>query len=251
MAKIVLVHGAFHELWGPHEITARWVPALRDGLWHHGEEITERDVTVAFYGDYFRPDPETTSADDLDAAQHAGELNLSEHLPGGAEMLPALAGAIGQRMLERVEYLTGVLAQNPEVKERCIARVTERLGADTRVVVAHSLGTVVTVMALERNPGFELPLLVTLGSPLGAPFLQERFDRDGELAAWPGGVQRWVNVSAVGDRACVEPRLAKYFGPGVDDRLVDNGDRAHDVEPYLNASVTGAAIAAALRGEAA
>ena len=29
MAKIVLVHGAFHELWGPHEITARWVPALR------------------------------------------------------------------------------------------------------------------------------------------------------------------------------------------------------------------------------
>jgi pimeloyl-ACP methyl ester carboxylesterase len=249
VAKIVLVHGAFHELWGPHEITARWVPALRDGLWHHGVEITDRDVTVAFYGDYFRPDPETTSAGDLEAAQHAGELDLTEHLPGGAEMLPALADAIGQRTLERIEYLAGVLAQQPDVKERCIARVTERLGADTRVVVAHSLGTVVTVMALERNPGFVLPLLVTLGSPLGAPFLQERLDRDGDLAAWPGGVQRWVNVSAVGDRACIEPRLAKCFGSRVDDHLVSNGDRAHDVEPYLNASVTGAAIAAALKGD--
>ncbi len=33
------------------------------------------------------------------------------------------------------------------------------------------------------------------------------------------------------------------------DHLVDNGHRAHDVEPYLNARVTGAAIASALRGE--
>ena len=249
MAKIVLVHGAFHELWGPHEITARWVPALRDGLWHHGVEVSDRDVAVAFYGDYFRPDPETMSADDVDAAQHTGELNLAEHLPGGAEMLPALADAIGQRMLDRIVYLTGVLATQPDVKDRCVARVTERLGADTRVVVAHSLGTVVTFMALERNPGFELPLLVTLGSPLGAPFLQDRIDRVDGFAAWPGGAQRWVNVAAVGDRACVEPQLAKCFGPSVEDHTVNNGDRAHDVEPYLNARVTGAAIAAALRGQ--
>ena len=249
MAKIVLVHGAFHELWGPHEITARWLPALRDGLWHHGAEITERDVAVAFYGDYFRPDPEVMSPEDVEAAQHAGELNLTEHLPGGADTLPALADAIGQRMLDRVMYLAGILTTQPDVKDRCVSRVTERLGADTRVVVAHSLGTVVTLMALGRNPGFELPLLVTLGSPLGAPFLQERLDRVDGFAEWPGGVQHWVNVAAVGDRACVEPTLAKCFGPRVEDHVVSNGDRAHDVEPYLNARVTGEAIAAALRGD--
>ncbi len=248
MAKIVLVHGAFHELWGPHEITARWVPALRDGLWHHGVEVSERDVAVAFYGDYFRPDPETESADEVEAAQHAGELDLTEQLPGGADMLPALADAIGQRTLDRVTYLAGVLATKPDVKDRCVARVTERLGADTRIVIAHSLGTVVTVMALERNPGFELPLLVTLGSPLGAPFLQDRLDHVDGVAAWPGAVQRWVNVAAVGDRACVEPQLARCFGPRVEDHRVNNGHRAHDVEPYLNAAVTGAAVSAALEG---
>jgi hypothetical protein len=246
VAKIVLVHGAFHELWGPHEITARWVPALRDGLWHHDVEVSDRDVAVAFYGDYFRPDPDTSSADDVEAAQHAGELDLVEHLPGGAEMLPALADAIGQRMLDRIVYLAGVLATQPDVKDRCVARVTERLGADTRVVIAHSLGTVVTAMALECNLGFELPLLVTLGSPLGAPFLQAKLDREDGFAAWPGGVQRWVNAAAIGDRACIEPRLATCFGPRVEDHAVNNGHRAHDVEPYLNASVTGAAVAAAL-----
>jgi hypothetical protein len=36
VAKIVLVHGAFNELWGPHEIEAQWLPARRDGLWHRG-----------------------------------------------------------------------------------------------------------------------------------------------------------------------------------------------------------------------
>ena len=36
MAKVVLVHGAFNELWGPNELEARWLPALRDGLAHHG-----------------------------------------------------------------------------------------------------------------------------------------------------------------------------------------------------------------------
>ncbi len=40
MAKVVVVHGAFNELWGPHELTSRWLPAVRDGLWHHGLEIS-------------------------------------------------------------------------------------------------------------------------------------------------------------------------------------------------------------------
>ncbi len=29
MARVILVHGAFNELWGPHELKERWLPALR------------------------------------------------------------------------------------------------------------------------------------------------------------------------------------------------------------------------------
>ena len=56
-ARIVIVHGAFNELWGPNELKARWLPAVRDGLWHHGVEVEADDVAVCFYGDLFRHHP--------------------------------------------------------------------------------------------------------------------------------------------------------------------------------------------------
>lgn len=249
MARILLVHGAFHELWGPNEIRTRWLPALRDGLWHHDVDVDGDDVTAAFYGDLFRPDPEVDGADTTSAARQAGADMLAAQIPGGAEALPAIEQAMGKVMLERIEYLAGKLATDPEIEDAVIGRVVDRLDHDTEIVVAHSLGTVVTTAALRRNPDRHVRLLVTLGSPLGAPFVQARLEADkvDGIAPWPGGVERWVNVAAVGDMACVEPRLATLWGPRVTDHLVDNGHRAHDVEPYLNARVTGAAIAAALR----
>jgi hypothetical protein len=51
----------------------------------------------------------------------------------------------------------------------------------------------------------------------------------------------------VNDLAC-ETCLADHFGPRVEELVIDNGHRAHAPEPYLNSSVTGAAIAAALAG---
>jgi pimeloyl-ACP methyl ester carboxylesterase len=251
MAKILLVHGAFHELWGPNEIKTRWLPALRDGLWHHGAEIDERDVTAAFYGDLFRPDPEVDDTATVAAARQAGADALAGHIPGGAEALPAIEEAMGKVMLARIEYLAGKLGTDPGIETAAVGRVVERLEPETEIVVAHSLGTLVAFAALRRNPDVGIPLLVTLGSPLGAPFIQQRVADeivDG-VAPWPGGVERWVNVAAVGDMACVEPRLANLWGPRVQDHRVDNGHRAHDVEPYLNARVTGAAITAALLGE--
>jgi pimeloyl-ACP methyl ester carboxylesterase len=248
MARILLVHGAFHELWGPNEITNRWLPALRDGLWHAGATVDTREVTAAFYGDLFRPDPETDSTEAVAAARQAGADALAQQIPGGAEALPAIAEAMGRATMERIEYLAGLLATDPGIEAAVVGRVVDHLTDDTEIVVAHSLGTVVTSAALRRNPDRKIRLFVTLGSPLGAPFIQRRLaaEQVDGLAPWPGGVERWVNVAAVGDMACVEPRLATLWGPRVEDHRVDNGHRAHDVEPYLNARVTGAAIAAAL-----
>jgi len=63
--------------------------------------------------------------------------------------------------------------------------------------------------------------------------------------SWPGSVERWVNVRAVGDKAAGHP-LGETFGSRVEELLVDNGHRAHAPEPYLNAAATGASIAQAL-----
>jgi len=64
VAEIVLVHGAFHELWGPTRLALRWAPSLLDGLWTAGFRIHQQDLDringglrVAFWGDLFRPTP--------------------------------------------------------------------------------------------------------------------------------------------------------------------------------------------------
>jgi hypothetical protein len=103
-------------------------------------------------------------------------------------------------------------------------------------------------MALCNHPQWPVRTFVTLGSPLASPMSLAQLDPppvDGQ-GVWPGSIERWVNVRALGDKAAAVP-LAERFGSRVEDVLVDNGHRSHAPEPYLNAAPTGAAIAAALR----
>jgi len=117
------------------------------------------------------------------------------------------------------------------------------IGADTEVVIAHSLGTVVAYETLSRHPEWEVNGLVTMGSPLGGEMilgLLEPGPVDGR-ALFPTGVDRWVNIRNTDDPACLRPLVEVFDGP-VTERLVDNGHRVHDPEPYLNNPTTGGVI---------
>jgi hypothetical protein len=247
MARIVMVHGAFNELWGPNELRARWLPALRDGLWHHDAGIAEADVAVAFYGDLFRHDPE--SEDPGGMAQARADASKALDGLAGDDLLGAIHMAANTAAFDRTVDMVATMAAVPGLDGQVRERVVRTITPDTRVVIAHSLGSVVTYRALCEHPELTVPLLVTIGSPLGSPMVTAIIgepDEDG-LCAWPGGVQRWLNVAAVGDKATSVARLAGRFGPGVEDRLVDNGHRAHDPEPYVNNAIVGGAVAEALR----
>jgi pimeloyl-ACP methyl ester carboxylesterase len=245
MARLILVHGAFNEFWGPHELKARWLPALRDGLWHHDVEIDDADVEVCFYGDLFRRMPGTDR-----------EHRLEQSRPGIAESLTELAGdgaiavlsqAAGDAVFDRTVDMVTVMATEPDLRTRLRARIEPLVDDKTRVIVAHSLGTVLSYTALCNHPDWPVKTFVTLGSPLASPMILSTLEPapvDGH-GVWPGPVDRWVNVRAVGDKAAAVA-LGDTFGPRVEDLLIDNGHRAHAPEPYLNATVTGEAIAAAL-----
>jgi predicted alpha/beta hydrolase family esterase len=134
-----------------------------------------------------------------------------------------------------------------DLRDRLRARIEAEVTDDTRVLVAHSLGTVLSYSALAAHDDWPVHTFVTLGSPLAAPMVFNALEPapvDGR-GSWPGSVQRWVNVRALNDKAC-ETCLADHFGPRVEELVIDNGHRAHAPEPYLNASPTGAAIAAAI-----
>lgn len=132
-----------------------------------------------------------------------------------------------------------------QIQDRLVATVT----AATRVVIGHSLGSVVAYEVLAAHPEWPVKALVTLGSPLGIRNLI--FDnltpqpQDG-LGVWPGSIVNWTNIADQGDVVALDKRLAPLFGSRVLDQLVYNGATAHNALPYLTAKETGAAIQSGL-----
>ena len=248
MALIVGVHGAFHELWGPHQIAGRWIPALRDGLGFVGVSIGPDDAAIAFYGDVFRADPERPLSDAQlhEVEERAGILDAAGSFVG-QDGLQAFVEHIGQEQVRRTLAQLGRYFGDEAVRREVQARVRSAIGPDTAVVVAHSLGSVVADEVLADDSDVSVDL-VTIGSPLGQhgvvghdlrPAL-----RDGK-GTWPASVRTWTDITARGDPVADGNPVAEVFD-GVTSFRVDNGHRAHDPEPYLCAAVTGAAVRAGL-----
>jgi hypothetical protein len=242
MAVLVGVHGAFHEYWGPHQLRSRWLPAVLDGLAHAGRTVADDDVAFPFYGDIFRPTIDTgrpTDEEVREIARVAGFLDFLEER-FGSEGWEAFAEEIGRERLRHLVAQLGRYFTDPALRAVVRERVDATIGPDTRVVVAHSMGTVVAYEVLASRSDHAVDTFVTLGSPLGGEFVRSRLDPP--PATVESMVRRWVNVAAIDDDVVREPNLARWFG-AVQDVRVDNGPDAHRAEPYLNAAVTGRAMA--------
>jgi pimeloyl-ACP methyl ester carboxylesterase len=133
--------------------------------------------------------------------------------------------------------------------------VLETIGEDTRVVVAHSLGSVVAYEALCARPGHGVRALVTIGSPLGIPnVILHRLEPaplvelgGAVRAVWPGGPDlMWTNITDDGDVVALAKDLRPAFGESIRSVRVHNGSHAHDATAYLTDALCGRAIAAGL-----
>jgi pimeloyl-ACP methyl ester carboxylesterase len=250
VAKIIGVHGAFHQLWGPWEVWNRWVPAIRDGLWHADVELDPDDVSIAFYGDIFRANVDDGRPSDEELLGIARDAGLTEVVEGlaGPDGLEVIAEAVGKQTLRQLVNQLGRYFADHELRTRVRERLERLVTPETRVVIAHSMGTVVAYETLAEHPDWNVETLLTIGSPLGADWVFHHLEPGpvDDHGAWPGSIARWINVASVGDEAVQEPHLADLFGDRVLDLGVDNGHRAHDAEPYLNAVTTGRALADAL-----
>jgi hypothetical protein len=287
--RILGIHGIAQQYVSGPELTRTWCDALRGGLELSGnrtqaDALAETDVRVAFFGDLFRPpgakaggQPPYTPADLAPGLER--EL-LERWYAAAVERDPSLGPSQGskgpgrvaaQTMLERLlrsRSLSGVAQRafignlkqvtafllSPTTREQVLARVAGEIRPETRVVIGHSLGSVVAYEYLAQVSLPQVELLVTLGSPLGIPNLV--FERltpapSRGMGAWPGSVPRWVNVADANDVVALRKQLAPLF-PARDgnvpllDRVVDNGDEPHAITRYLNARPTGEALGAVL-----
>ena len=285
MAAVVGVHGIAQQFRGGYQLGTVWFDGLRDGLAVAGYEpvasaLAPTDIRVAFFGDLFRPpgakaggeppymptDVEPGLERDLletwyeAAVQQDLSLAPPQQAKGPGRMAAQMmlngvlrcrtfAGVAQRALIGNLKQVTRFLADS-SVKAQVLAKVHEKVDDSTRVVIGHSLGSVVAYEYLCRYRPSSVELLVTLGSPLGIPNLV--FDRltpapaDG-LGAWPGGVASWVNVADRDDIVALRKQLAGLFRApagvaAIYDRMVDNGDQPHAIDRYLNARETGTAL---------
>jgi len=169
-------------------------------------------------------------------------------LDGNAWLTARIFGALQKArrdLLQVTRYLT-----EDDLRAAAQARVAALLDEDTQLVIGHSLGSVVAweaCQALDRP----LPVLVTLGSPLGLDNVVYSRLRP-QPPTWPPPVRRWVNVAHPDDIVAVDPDLGPLFpGPAgltIESHTPASKHEHHAAAGYLEEQATGHAVADALGG---
>lgn len=287
MSSILCIHGIGQQLQGQELLSTNWRIALRDGMRNSGaseEDLPgDADITVAFYGDLFREEATKGFGPPFQLAdiEEGIEAELIKAWFHEAKASSQSAGMHGDKVVSKSgwqpeaiqkmavallrypffaslteQLFVGALKQvrqyftDPDKRQKVKQRFASQLNVDTRLVIAHSLGSIVAYEALIVAKELAAPALITLGSPLGLPNLI--FDRlkptpVAGQGAWPGNVRSWTNITDRHDIVAAVKDLAPLF-KGVRDIRVSNEALAHDVSPYLTAKETGASILEALHG---
>lgn len=280
MPKVVAIHGVGQEYRGEAELKSEWLPAIKDGLTRSGKTLdSDNDIHCAFYGDLFRSTGKSALMPPLDASNITEEweeqmleawwreaARTDANVLGPEEKTKLRTPRVVQRALwalSNSKFFASLAERamifdlkqvycylhDPQMREKIQNRVIKAISHETRVIVGHSLGSVVAYEVLCAHPEWPIDTFVTLGSPLGIRHLI--FDKlhpqpiEGH-GAWPGSARKWFNIADGGDVVALEKNLANYFGDRVKDYLICNGATAHAAKRYLNVRETGEAIASGL-----
>lgn len=162
-----------------------------------------------------------------------------------------MAALVAGVVYQSARYMNNGPVSNPDpgveggAFDQVQARFKKTLKEDTRVVVAHSLGTVIAYEGL-CSTRHNVDTFVTIGSPIATPYLileplRQRLRRlvdydPGFCLPWPG-VRRWVNFYAPADVWSVPvKKLAGIFGgqagKTIEDIEVVHGNPSDFVETH-------------------
>ncbi|WP_100811636.1 hypothetical protein [Microbacterium sp. BR1] len=252
MTDIIGIHGIFQYKYHSD-------PEILTNLWRASLERSGIDAELDLA--YFAPTLHRASAmgDEIvelnrEEAALAAQWLLAAGAPGAVAqgrltawvrdsldwlILSGMARGATKAMTQSIirEVATYLDLSNTEPRENAKEIVAEAIRThQPRIVIAHSLGSVVAYEALWAAAGLTVPCLLTIGSPLALPgafrgsFLPEAANANTK----PPGVTRWINVTDVGDVVAVPKGLSTFFA-GVDEELEIsiNPFECHRVSYYL------------------
>ena len=145
------------------------------------------------------------------------------------------AGGLTQSAIELFLRDTYVYIKRQTARDAIDAIVRSSLNGPPAVVVAHSLGSVVAYNVLRSEPGSTVPLLVTLGSPLGMRAIRDELDKP---LRHPKPVTKWYNAFDERDVVALYPLDERNFAitPPIEnfDRVKNHTDNRHSIAGYLD-----------------
>jgi hypothetical protein len=250
-----------------------------------GSAVPAPSLEVAFYGHLFRPvaapgakgapdsgrgeDPDLGLLDDVDNEERAdlecaagraitvaGTAEPDAAESKGITRMPTWMQAVLRTLDRRFGPTAGLLylgelrqvrryLRDPAMKSGVDAVVARAVGPDCRILVGHSLGSVVAWEFVRQNPDHPLDLFVTLGSPLGLEVVRNALPVPGYgVDARPSHVARWVNIRDPHDPVACAGDLRQWWS-GLEECLVNNEVEAHSVLRYLDSVEAGRAVLAA------
>jgi hypothetical protein len=230
----------------------------------------EQELAASLAAEWLCHAAERENPDQKTAKRQLAHLDL-EHAPQGPKEEAARAiingvaklkwfaptgMAFAERFVNRsLKQVTTYLSE-PELHEKIQQRVLDLIGPDTKVIIGHSLGSVIAYEVAANRLKVPLPLLLTIGSPLGLRTII--YDRiKPQPPEYPNPVRRWVSLSDRNDLVAAKPDLTTLFDRNKPAGAVlesawtlDNGAKPHQCEYYLRKAQTGRPIAAALNDAA-
>lgn len=285
MARIVFVHGMKNEGQDKDALKQRWLDALRRGWRNAGiAEPAGYEVDLPYYGDvlhaltdgaqggagvthrgpdevgpgigdfeqeYYKLIKEKLALTDKEVADEL-DAGVTERGAANWEWVQAIARRLQKRFPPIAEVaLKGVPQVDGYLNRKSVRRavndiVRPSLTQGRTVVVSHSLGTIVTYVLLKDLSGrLDVPLYVTLGSPLGIGAVERRI----RPITVPQILSAWINGVDERDYVALVSRLAPPAFPSMVSNITDlhnAGDDAHAITEYLQHAAIAGAIARAL-----
>ncbi|MER5421694.1 hypothetical protein [Streptosporangium roseum] len=231
----------------------KWDRYLHKGLTGGGPYAKERYITeVAYYAHLLgeNKDDSPRAVQRMDTGAQEVFVAWAKQLDSVGEGLTGALHRVTGWLLDRLQgnaaefarffcpEVAAYMTAGGEARAEARAAVAEVIRRNRpKVVIAHSLGSVVTYETLWAHPDLEVDLLITLGSPLG--MRNVIFERllPAPVNGWgarPRQVRRWINIADKDDIAAIPPGLRACF-TGVDQEALVNLDWLdfHTVEKYL------------------